>query len=122
MPGPRCWVQERPITTIKSYRFGADTWRQRRHMPSRIDRGSRPVALGVLAAALTLVASAAVAQTAIALPDTSQTTTLTANVTEQAKVTVPAGVTFNVTNAGNSTAASAASVTVQNIVLATSTK
>jgi hypothetical protein len=91
-------------------------------MPSRIDRGSRPVALGVLAAALTLVASAAVAQTAIALPDTSQTTTLTANVTEQAKVTVPAGVTFNVTNAGNSTAASAASVTVQNIVLATSTK
>ncbi len=62
------------------------------------------------------------AQTSVTLTDTSQTTTLTANVSEQARVTVPAGVTFNVTNVGAATAASAASVTVSNIVLATATK
>jgi hypothetical protein len=62
------------------------------------------------------------AQSTVVLPDTSQTTLLTANVSEQATVTVPAGVTFNVTNITNSTAASGASVTVSNIVLGTATK
>jgi hypothetical protein len=62
------------------------------------------------------------AQSTVVLPDTSQTTLLTANVSEQATVTVPAGVTFNVTNINNSTAASAASVTVTGIVLGTATK
>ena len=66
--------------------------------------------------------SAAHAQTAVTLPDTSQSTTLTANVSEQARVTVPAGVTFNVTNVAANTAATGASVTVQSIVLATATK
>jgi hypothetical protein len=62
------------------------------------------------------------AQTTVTLPDTSQTTTLTATVSEQARVTVPAGVTFNVADIANSTAASAASVTVANIVAASATK
>lgn len=67
-------------------------------------------------------AGAAAAQTTVTLPDSSQTTTLTSNVSEQARVTVPANVTFNVTDVTSSTAASAASVTVSNIVLATATK
>lgn len=79
-------------------------------------RTSLIVALTVMTAGL------ASAQTAVTLPDSSQSTTLTANVSEQAQVTVPAGVTFNVTNVAASTAASAASVTVNNIVLATATK
>jgi hypothetical protein len=62
------------------------------------------------------------AQTPVELPNSGQTTTLTASVSEQATITVPAGVTFNVTNVGGSTAASAVSVSVQNIVLASSTK
>ena len=69
-----------------------------------------------------LLGAPAVAQTTVSLPDTSQTTTLTSNVSEQAKVTVPADVTFNVTDVTSNTAASAASVTVSNIVLATATK
>jgi hypothetical protein len=69
-----------------------------------------------------MTAGIASAQTTVTLPDSSQSTTLTANVSEQAQVTVPAGVTFNVTNVGASTAASAASVTVDQIVLATATK
>ncbi|HEV8578331.1 MAG TPA: hypothetical protein VGX68_04555 [Thermoanaerobaculia bacterium] len=82
---------------------------------------SRKVFLGVIVLLLA-VAGAAGAQTTVTLPDTSQTTTLTASVSEQAQVTVPSGVTFNVTNVASSTAASAASVTVSNIVLATATK
>ena len=73
-----------------------------------------------MAAAL-FTASPVLAQTTIALPNTSQTTLLTANVSEQARVTVPAGVTFNVTNIGVGTAATAASVTIDNIVLAAAT-
>jgi hypothetical protein len=79
----------------------------------------------VFAALWTLIlvgAGAAGAQTTVSLPDTSQTTTLTASVPEQARVTVPAGVTFNVNDINSSTAASAASVTVDNIALASATK
>jgi hypothetical protein len=75
-------------------------------------------------AALLLIArpAAAAAQTTVTLPDTSQTTTVSVNVSEQARVIVPTGITFNVTNIGASTAASAATVTVDRIVLATATK
>ena len=62
------------------------------------------------------------AQATVALPDTGQTTTLTAPVSEKARVAVQAGVTFKVTDVGSNTSASAASVTVSNIVLASSTK
>lgn len=62
------------------------------------------------------------AQTTVALPDTSQTTLLTATVSEQARVVVPASVSFAVTNVGNGTPASAVGVTIDRIVLATATK
>jgi hypothetical protein len=81
----------------------------------------RKVFAGFLA--LTLAAAgAAVAQTTVSLPDTSQTTTLTSNVSEQARVTVPANVTFNVVDVNSDTHASDASVTVDSIVLASDTK
>ena len=81
------------------------------------------VHMRLLAGGLVLaVASSAEAQSTVTLPDTSLTTTLTANVSEQATVTVPSGVSFNVTNVNASTTASDASITVTNIVLATATK
>ena len=57
----------------------------------------------------------------VTLPDTSLTTTLTATVSEQATVTVPGNISFNVTNITGSTTATA-SVSVSNIVLANATK
>ena len=74
----------------------------------------------LLLAAISVGVSAA--QTTVALPDSSQTTTMTASVSEQATVAVPAAVTFNVTNVNTSTAAGGASVTVDNIVMASATK
>lgn len=79
----------------------------------------RAVAASVLMLSST---SAAYAQTSVQLTDTSQTTTLTATVSEQARVTVPAGVAFTVNNVAASTAATAAAVTIDSIVLATATK
>ena len=85
-------------------------------MRKAIVRSSMIVALTVMTAGL------ASAQTTATLPDSTGSTTLTANVSEQAQFTVPAGVTFNVTSVAASTVASGASVTVDNIVLATATK
>lgn len=76
----------------------------------------------VLAVGMLGCAAAANAQTTVTLPDTSQTTTLTATVTDQARVTVPAGVTFNVSDVSTTTDSANASVTVSNIVLATAAK
>ena len=56
------------------------------------------------------------------LPDTSQTTTVSVSVSEQARVAVPAGISFNVTNIGAPTTASAATVTIDRVVLASATK
>ncbi|HEX2253542.1 MAG TPA: hypothetical protein VHQ65_09765 [Thermoanaerobaculia bacterium] len=81
----------------------------------------KKIVLAALAAGV-LSAGSVAAQTTVTLPDTAQTTTLTAEVSEQAQVTVPAGVTFAVNDVGASTAASAAAVTIDNIVLATATK
>jgi len=67
-------------------------------------------------------AGAAQAQTLITVPDTSQTTTLTATVADQARVTVPAGVSFTVNDIASSTASGATSISVSNIVLASATK
>ena len=75
-----------------------------------------------VAASVLGAAGAAHAQTTVSFPNTSQSTTLTANVSEQARITVPSGVSFTVTNITASTPASAASITVDNIVLATATK
>jgi hypothetical protein len=78
------------------------------------------VAVGVMLVALSGARSEA--QSAVLLPDTSQTTVFTANVSEQATVSVPAAVSFNVTNITNPTSASGSSVTVSSIVLGTATK
>ena len=82
----------------------------------------RGIWLPALGALLLASAQASYAQTTITLPDTSQTTALTAVVTEQAQVTVPAGVTFNVANVAANTLAAAASLSVQNIVLSSATR
>ncbi len=84
----------------------------------------RRATLTFTALALLVLASGAVAsaQTTVTLPDSSQPTTLTASVSEQADVNVPAGVTFTVTDISGSTAASAASVTANNIVLDSAAK
>jgi hypothetical protein len=76
-----------------------------------------PLVLGAI-----FMAASASAQSTVGLPDTSLTTTLTATVSEQATLSVPANVSFNVTNIGTTTAATGASVSVSNIVLATATK
>ena len=76
----------------------------------------------VVAAASLGLCSLASAQTTVTLPDTSQTTTMSANVNEQARVTVPAGITFNVSNIGVSTVAAAVNVTADQIVTSSATK
>lgn len=58
------------------------------------------------------MAGVANAQTTVSLPDISQTTLMTVIVAEQARVVVPATITFNVANVATATAAPAASVTV----------
>jgi hypothetical protein len=83
---------------------------------------ARIIIKSAVMAAMALGPRAVAAQTVIGLPNTTTTTTLTASVSEQASVTVPAGVTFNVTNIGTSTNAAAQTISVQNIVLATATK
>lgn len=68
------------------------------------------------------VAGGTAAQTTVGLPDTAQSTTLTAAVAEQVRVTIPAGVSFNVTNVRSSTSEGNVAISVQNIVLSTATK
>ena len=76
----------------------------------------------LFACAWPALSSAAFAQAVVLLPDTSQTTTVSANVNEQARVIVPSAVTFTVANIGVSTTATAASVTVDQIVTASASK
>jgi hypothetical protein len=64
----------------------------------------------------------ALAQSTVVLPDTSQTTSLTVAISEQARIAVPAGISFNVTNIGAPTSATGASVTIDQVVLASATK
>lgn len=79
--------------------------------------------VAALAALATLgSAAAASAQVTVTLPDTNQTTVLTAAVTEQARITVPSGVTFTVSDVAQNTDAPGAAVTIENIVLATASK
>jgi hypothetical protein len=78
--------------------------------------------LGALSSFALAGAAAAWGQTVVTLPDSSQTTTLTADVTEQAQVTVPATVSFNVGNVSASTPSSAASVSATDIVLSSATR
>lgn len=79
----------------------------------------RLVGAGLLLVALP---SSMAAQIVVVLPSTSLSTTMTATVSEQARVTVPSGVTFAVGDIGTSTNAAPATVTIDQIVLATPTK
>lgn len=86
-------------------------------MKNAFVRTSMIVALTAMSAAV------ASAQETVTLPDNSQTTTLTANVSEQARVTVPEFIQFDVVNTSAATPANAATpVTVTNIALASATK
>ena len=77
----------------------------------------------VLAAGtIVLLAGSVSAQTTVPLSDTSQTTVLTATVREQARVTLPTGVNFNVSDVTSATTATGAGLTISNIVMATATK
>jgi len=58
----------------------------------------------------------------VVLPDTSQTSTLTATVSEQCTITVPATITFTVNDIGSQTTADNAALNISNIALATATK
>src|SRR5688500_7792790 len=76
-----------------------------------------------LAAVFMLAASrSAIAQTTVALPDTGRTTTLTAAVPEQVRVSVPVGISFAVTDVSASVSDGNVAVSAQNIVLTTDTK
>jgi hypothetical protein len=75
----------------------------------------------MIVALTAITATLASAQTTVGLPDTSQSTTLSADVSEQARITVPGTLHFAVTNTSAITNASAA-VTVTNIALASAAK
>jgi hypothetical protein len=75
-----------------------------------------------LAGVLATWSAPAIAQSTVVLPDTSQTTTVSVTVSEQARVAVPAGISFSVTNIGAATSAAAATVTIDQIVLGSATK
>jgi hypothetical protein len=80
--------------------------------------------LFVAAMGVAFASSAWAAEGKVALlPDENAgATTLTADVDEQAHIVVPSGVTFHVVDIASNTAADAATITVDNIVLATATK
>src|SRR5688500_16253869 len=79
---------------------------------STLRRQPRP---GLMAAGVLLWSTGALAQTTVTMPDTSQTTTVSASVSEQARITVPAGIAFSVTNIGAATVANPATLTVDQI-------
>jgi hypothetical protein len=68
---------------------------------------------------LALTAGAAVAQTTVSLPDTSQETTFSADVAEVATVTVPATVHFAVASVASPTDSAVQTVSATGILLAT---
>ena len=75
----------------------------------------------ICAALLAAVSGVAPAAT-VMLPDTSQTTTMTATVSEQCSITVPANVGFTVNDVSSNTDSSDQEVTISTIVLASATK
>ena len=72
-----------------------------------------------LGAALLLLGSTAVVAVVVPLPDTSQTSVLTATVGSQAEVSVPAGVSFSIVAVGGSTNSANQSVSATSLVLDT---
>ena len=80
------------------------------------------IRLAVIVAIAVITALPVSAQTVLPLPNETSTSTLTANVSEQASFSVPATVNFAVTNILVATPSSAVTVTASNIVLATASK
>lgn len=81
------------------------------------------VRTSMIVAVTVITAGVASAQETVTLPGSpASSTTLSADVSEQARVTVPGLVSFNVTDIAVATASSPVSVTVDNIVLATAGK
>jgi hypothetical protein len=76
---------------------------------------------GAIVCGLTIAGTSAAAQQVTSLPDATHTTTLTAIVTEQARVTVPANLTLFVTDVTQKTDAAATTVSLANIVLPSDT-
>lgn len=68
------------------------------------------------------IASAALAQTTVYLPEEGQSSTASAAVTEQARVTVPASILFDVVDISEPTQSTPVSVTVDHIVLASASR
>ena len=66
---------------------------------------------------LVLLVACTVSATVVTLPNETQTTTFTANVSPQANFSVPAGVTFNVTNVSADTNSAAQTVSATNVVM-----
>src|SRR5262245_12722778 len=88
---------------------------------SRMGNNMKLVSKVFLLCILVLAPAAAFAQTTVTLPDTSQTSTLTASVSEQCRITVPSTITFNVTDISANTPATA-SISITNIVMSAATK
>lgn len=76
----------------------------------------------LLAVLAWLLASAPVGAVPLTLPDSSQTTTVSAEVVEQSEILVPAIINFDVTDISQSTASTAVTVQITNIVLSSSNK
>jgi hypothetical protein len=77
----------------------------------------------VLVGLTAVMPALASAQSTVVLPgNPTQSTTLSADVSEQARVVVPSMISFNVTNVAIATNSGATSVTVDTIVLATAGK
>lgn len=82
----------------------------------------RPSAVSVCLAVILGIPAFAEAQTGVVLPSTTVTSTLTADVAEQAQVSVPASVSIAVNNVNAQSAQPNQAVSATNIVLATATK
>lgn len=76
----------------------------------------------VVLAFLVLVLAGAAFAVVVTLPNESQTTTFTANVTEQANVTVPAAVAWTVPDVASATASADSPVSATTVVLAEGNK
>jgi hypothetical protein len=77
---------------------------------------------GMVVVLLLSVGGVAQAQTTVLLPDSSQTSVVSVTVSEQARVAVPAGISFTVNNVGAATSANSAAVTIDQIVMSSAAK
>ena len=70
---------------------------------------------------MVLTAADVAAQTTVILPDTSQTTAVTVNLSESARVTIPSSAVFNVSNVATATTSGNLTVSLQDLFRKSST-